>query len=328
MDIAYPNMGLRPVARCDALGGAPFSEDPAVLVRPYLTSSHRLALDALSAWMEEAGMSVRLDPLGNLIGRYEGRTPGAPALILGSHIDTVPDGGRYDGALGVMLGLECVEHFHRRGVRLPFALEVIAFGDEEGSRFPASMLCSAAIAGGFDPAALELTDLEGVTLAEALAAFDLDPAQAAKAARRKGEVLGYLEAHIEQGPVLEADGLPIGIVTGIAAQLRLVARFKGVAGHAGTTPMRLRSDALAAAADGVIAVERICAGRADDLVGTVGKIRTATQAFNVIVGEAEIGVDIRAGAGNRSDADPASEGEAVYAARARRGVVVAMLARA
>ena len=296
MNFPVPDMGRRSIARCDILGVAPFSENEDLLNRPYLTSSHRAALERLETWMIAAGMTVRLDPIGNLIGRYEGQTPGAPALLIGSHIDTVRDGGRYDGALGVMLGVETVEAFHRMGKRLPFAIEVIAFGDEEGSRFPASMLCSGALARGVDLEALNLTDEDGVTLAQALSDFGLDPSQAPQAARGRGEVLAYLEAHIEQGPVLEAEALPIGVVTGIASQLRLKARFIGQAGHAGTTPMRLRRDGLAAATAATQAIERICSNGQSDLVGTVGRILTSTSAFNVIVGEAEIGIDLRAGA--------------------------------
>ena len=305
MDLMVHDMGLRPVARCDALGVAPFSESSAFLLRPYLTASHRNALDLLGEWMIEAGMTVRLDPVGNLIGRYEGLTAGAPALLIGSHIDTVPDSGRYDGALGVMLGVECVAAFSRTGRRLPFAIEVIAFGDEEGSRFPASMLCSKAIATGIDAEALALTDQDGVTLGKSLENFGLDPNKVADAARRPGDVLAYVEAHIEQGPILESEGLPIGVVTGIAAQLRLRAKFVGAAGHAGTTPMHLRSDAIAAAAAGILTVERICRDGAQDLVGTVGKIQTSTSAFNVIAGEAEIFIDVRAS--NRETRNAAAE---------------------
>jgi allantoate deiminase len=295
MDHPVPDMGRRPIARCDILGVAPFSEDDQFLNRPYLTESHRNALERVESWMTAAGMGVRLDPIGNLVGRYEALEPGAPTLLIGSHIDTVRDGGRYDGALGVMLGIECVEAFHRQGRRLPFAIEVIAFGDEEGSRFPASMMCSAALYRGVDPASLALTDENGVSVAEALARFGLDAAAVAQAKRAPGEILAYIEAHIEQGPVLEAENLPIGIVTGIASQLRLKARFTGEAGHAGTTPMRLRRDAVAAAAAGILAVERVCTNGQPHLVGTVGRIITSTTAFNVIAGEAEIGIDLRAG---------------------------------
>ena len=295
MDHPAPDMGRRSIARCDILGVRPFSEDDQFLNRPYLTESHRNALERVRTWMIAAGMGVRLDPIGNLVGRYEGLELEAPTLLIGSHIDTVRDGGRYDGALGVMLGIECVEAFHRQGRRFPFAIEVIAFGDEEGSRFPASMLCSAALHRGVDAANLALADENGVTLAQALANFGLEPAGAAGAQRAPGEILAYIEAHIEQGPVLEAENLPIGVVTGIASQLRLNARFIGEAGHAGTTPMRLRRDAVAAAAAGILAVERVCTNGQPHLVGTVGRIMTSTSAFNVIAGEAEIGIDLRAG---------------------------------
>ena len=287
-------MGRRPIARCDALGAVPFSEDRDILNRPYLTGSHRKTLDLLTTWMIGAGMTVRLDPLGNLIGRFEGARPNAPALLIGSHIDTVRNAGRYDGALGVMLGIECVDALNKAGRRAPFAIEVIAFGDEEGSRFPASMLCSRGIAGGVGPEALDLEDANGVSLRQALTDFGLDPADIAKAARKPGEVLGYVEAHIEQGPVLEANNLAIGVVTGIAAQLRLKARFIGEAGHAGTRPMGLRKDAVACAAAAVLAIEDICTSGAPELRGTVGRFLPKTSAYNVIAGEVEMGIDLRA----------------------------------
>jgi allantoate deiminase len=288
------DLGDRPIARCNVLGAVPFSEDHDFLNRPYLTESHRKTLELVRLWMTAAGMSVRLDPLGNLLGRYEGSQANAPALLIGSHIDTVKNGGRYDGALGVMLGIETVEALSSAGRRLPFAIEVIAFGDEEGSRFPTSMLCSRGIAGSIGAEALALEDADGVSLSQALLDFGLDPADIAKAARKPGEVLAYVEAHIEQGPVLEAKDLAIGVVTGIAAQLRLKARFVGVAGHAGTSPMGLRKDAVAAAAAGVLAVEEICTAGAPDLRGTVGRFLPKTAAYNVIAGEVEMGIDLRA----------------------------------
>ena len=288
------DLGERPIARCNVLGAVPFSEDHDFLNRPYLTESHRKTLELVRMWMIAAGMSVRLDPLGNLIGRYDGLHPNAPALLIGSHIDTVRNGGRYDGALGVMLGIECVEALNKAGRRHPFAIEVIAFGDEEGSRFPASMLCSRGIAAGVGPEALDLEDADGVSLRQALMDFGLDPTDIGKAARRPGEVLAYVEAHIEQGPVLEAHDLAIGVVTGIAAQLRLKARFIGVAGHAGTSPMGLRRDAIACAAAAVLAIEEICTAGAPDLRGTVGRFLPKTAAYNVLAGEVEMGIDLRA----------------------------------
>ena len=302
MDALTSDLGERPIARCNVLGAVPFSEDHDFLNRPYLTESHRKTLDLLRMWMIAAGMSVRLDPLGNLIGRFEGSQPNAPALLIGSHIDTVRDGGRYDGALGVMLGIECVDQLNRAGRRLPFAVEVIAFGDEEGSRFPASMLCSRGVAQPLGPDVLDLEDAEGVSLRQALMDFGLDPTEIAKAARKPGEVIAYVEAHIEQGPVLEAMNLALGAVTGIAAQLRMKARFIGEAGHAGTSPMGLRKDAIAAAAAAVLAIEEICSAGEPDLRGTVGRLLPKTSAYNVIAGEVEMGIDLRAASREVRDA--------------------------
>jgi allantoate deiminase len=316
--------GRRAVSRCDALGVAPYSEIADGLFRPYLTRAHASALEIVTGWMEEAGMSVRLDPVGNLTGRYEGATPGAPALLIGSHIDSVHDAGRYDGPLGIMLGIETVQAFGDAGRRLPFAIEVVAFGDEEGSRFPMSMLCSRALVEGLDPAALDAEDAQGVTLRRAMAEFGLDPAKGPHARRAPGSVIGYLESHIEQGPVLETEGLALGVVTAIAAQLRLKATFTGMAGHAGTTPMRLRKDSLAAAAEAVLAVERICRDAGGDMVGTVGRILPSTGAFNVIVGSCEIGIDLRAGDIARRDAVAATVRTELEIIAAERDVAVVM----
>jgi allantoate deiminase len=288
------DLGVRAVARCDLMGRPPYSERDDQLVRRYLTPAHAAALTTLSDWMRAAGMSVRRDAAANLIGRYEGATPGAPALIIGSHIDTVRNAGRYDGALGVMLGIDCVEALARAGRRLPFAVEVIAFGDEEGSRFAAAMTCSRAVAGAVDPAVLSLRDDDGVSLAQALAAFDVPQGPLAGAARSRGEVLAFLEPHIEQGPVLEAEGLAIGVVTAIAAQKRLTVQIGGAAGHAGTTPMRLRRDPAPAAAEAILAVERICQGGVDGLVGTVGRIDAQPGSANVIPGAVAFSLDVRA----------------------------------
>jgi allantoate deiminase len=212
--------GHRAVARCDELGVAPYSDTPDMLFRAYLTPAHAAALERLSDWMAEAGMSVRLDPAANLIGRYEGVDPDAPPLIIGSHIDSVRDAGRYDGPLGIMLGVECVATLKASGRRLPFPVEVIAFGDEEGSRFPASMLCSRAIAGTLSESALDVADAAGKTLSQALSDFPGLSRSKTPLDAAHGPALGFLEPHIEQGPVLEAEGLALGVVSGIAAQLR------------------------------------------------------------------------------------------------------------
>jgi allantoate deiminase len=313
-------LGARAMARCDLLGVPPYSEAADQLTRPFLTPSHRAALDALGDWMREAGMSVRLDAAANLIGRYEGTAQNAPALMIGSHIDSVRNGGRYDGALGVMLGIDCVEALAKASRRLPFAIEVTAFGDEEGSRFPASMTCSRAVAGTVDPAVLAMSDTQGVTLYDALAAFGLQGADLAKAARNRGEVLAFLEAHIEQGPRLEAEDLPLGVVTAIAAQKRLMVRLTGTAGHAGTTPMHLRRDPGPAAAEAILAVERICAAGRDGLVGTVGRIAALPGAFNVIPGAVEFSMDIRAETSAARDAAVVAIATEIETIATRRGV--------
>ncbi|WP_264811584.1 M28 family peptidase, partial [Gluconacetobacter johannae] len=180
--------GARAVARCDELGAAPYSDELGLLFRPYLGAGHGATLDRLAAWMREAGMSARIDAAGNIVGRYEGLVADAPALLVGSHVDSVRDGGRYDGMLGVVLGIEAVAGFAARGRRFAFAIEVIGFGDEEGSRFPVSMLATRAVAGALDGQELDLRDGAGTTLAEALAAFGLDVAQLAGAARRRDEI--------------------------------------------------------------------------------------------------------------------------------------------
>lgn len=314
------DIGARAKARCDALGLAPYSEIEGQLTRRFLTPAHEAALEALAGWMTEAGMGVRRDAAANLTGRYEGETPGAKALIIGSHIDSVRNGGRYDGPLGIMLGIDVVEALNRAGRRLPFAIEVVAFGDEEGSRFPASMSCSRAIAGVLDVSALEMRDADGVSVAEALTAFGGDPVGIASAARRPEDVLAFLEAHIEQGPVLEAEGLALGVVTAIAAQKRLMVRIEGQAGHAGTTPMGLRKDPGPAAAEAMLALERICRAGADGLVGTVGRMTALPGAFNVIPGAVEFSMDIRAETSATRDAAVEAITTEIHAIAAARGL--------
>lgn len=291
MSLDHPG-GARAVARCDALGVMPFSDAPDMLFRAWLTPAFAAVRAKVAEWMAEAGMTVRFDGATNAIGRYEGMTPGAPVLLIGSHIDSVRDAGRYDGPLGVMLGIECVAALHRSGRRMPFAIEVIAFGDEEGSRFPSAMLTSRALVGDVPDDALAVRDAVGMTVGEALAAFSGGDLHAAR--REPGSVLAYLEAHIEQGPALDAERLAVGIVTGIASQLRYRVVIEGMAGHAGTTSMALRRDALAAAAEIVLAVEQAGQSGPEDLVATVGRMIVAPNATNVIPGRVEFSIDIRA----------------------------------
>ncbi len=203
--------------------------------------------------------------------------------------------------LGVVSAIECVDALHRRGRRLPFALEVIGFADEEGARFGTTLLGSRAVAGSFDPGALQARDKDGVTLAQAMDRYGLDAGRIGEAARPKGSVLAYVELHIEQGPVLEAEGLPVGVVTAINGATRLAVQLEGTAGHAGTVPMGLREDALAAAAECVLAVESRCA-REPELVGTVGRLEALPGAVNVIPGTVRFTVDLRAPADERREA--------------------------
>ncbi len=280
------------MARLDAFAG--FTEEPGVLTRLFLTPQHRAAADWLMELMGKAGMSARMDPAGTVVGRYEGTTPGAPALLIGSHIDTVRNAGKYDGNLGVLAAVAAVAELDRCGERLPFAIEVLGFGDEEGVRFPLTLTGSRAVAGRFDPAALEARDRDGVRMADALRAFGGDPEAIALAARKPGEALAFLEVHIEQGPVLEAEGLPVGIVTAINGATRFAVRLRGMAGHAGTVPMALRRDALTAAAEMTLAAERVAAASDAGLVATVGRIEAKPGAVNVIPGEVAFTLDVRA----------------------------------
>lgn len=276
--------------RCDALAAC--SEDADALTRTFLTPQHAAALDLVRGWMEAAGMAVRVDGMGNVVGRYEGATPDAPAVLIGSHLDTVRDAGRYDGMLGVVLGIAAVEDLNAQGRRLPFAVEVIGFGDEEGVRFSKTLLGSRAVAGTLDPAVLDGADADGVTLAEALERFGLSREGWRDAARRPEDVRAYLEVHIEQGPVLERLNLPVGVVTAIAGATRLSYTLGGEAGHAGTVPMEARRDALAGAAEAVLAVEAVA--REHGVVATVGRLEARPGAVNVVPGQASFTVDLRA----------------------------------
>jgi allantoate deiminase len=293
--------------RCEAL--ARHSELPGGLTRVFLSPENRAANELVIGWMREAGMEAKLDAIGNVAGRYEGNRPGLPCLMLGSHLDTVRNAGKYDGMLGVVSAIECVAALNSRKARLPFALEVIGFGDEEGVRFGTTMLGSRAVAGGLDPAVLKTKDAKGTSIEQALREFGLQPEQIPAITRKRGEVLAYAELHIEQGPVLEAEGLPVGVVTAINGFSRLRVTLSGMAGHAGTVPMGLRRDALAAAAECVLAVERI--GRSEaELVATVGKIEALPGAINVIPGDVMFTIDVRAPKDSlRNDAVMTAESE-------------------
>jgi len=278
------------MARLDALANC--SSEPDALTRLPFTPAHRAAIGMVEGWMREAGMAVSVDPLGNVVGRYAAGRPDARTLLLGSHIDSVRNAGRYDGPLGVAVAIAAVGALHQAGERLDFAIEVLAFCDEEGVRFPVALTGSRAVAGTLDPAALDATDIDGVSVAQALREFGCDPAQATHIGRARAEVLAYVEVHIEQGPVLEAHGLPAGIVSAINGATRGEVTIDGMGGHAGNVPMPGRRDALCAAAEMVLEVERT--GLATPgLVATVGRIAAAPGAVNVIPGSVRFTLDMR-----------------------------------
>ena len=297
------------------------SEDPVELTRRYLTREHAQAAEFIMERMREAGMTARLDAVGNVVGRFPGRRPGARRLILGSHLDTVRNAGKYDGALGVLLPIACLEALNVRGERLDYPVDVIAFGDEEGLRFQATLIGSRAVAGDFDPELLTAVDGDGVRLREALRDFGLDPEAVDEARYHRDDVAGYVEVHIEQGPVLEAEDRAVGVVTSIAGATRRRVEVMGRAGHAGTVPMDLRYDALVAASEAVLAVERVCTD-IPGAVGTVGMLRAMPGAVNVIPGVVEFSVDVRAGSDGLRRRALRRIDEAFAAVEERRGVLI------
>src|SRR6266480_28318 len=278
--------------RCKELAG--YSEEPDRLTRRFASKAMQQVNETVKIWMQAAGMNVEQDNIGNLIGRYEASQAGAKTLLLGSHLDTVRDAGKYDGPLGVMIAIASVERLYARQERLPFAIEVLGFADEEGLRYHSAYIGSRAVAGTFDPEALHLTDSDGITMAEAIRAFggDPDPFALQTARWQRDELLAYCEVHIEQGPVLEARNLPVAVVSAIAGQNRITVRFTGEAGHAGTVPMSLRHDALCAGAEFVLAVETV-ARSLPGLVATVGQVSVQPGASNVIPGQVTLSLDVR-----------------------------------
>lgn len=275
----------RLVARLDELGRV--SDEPDRLTRTFLSPAMRRANRLVGGWMAEAGLAVREDAAGNLIGRLESPRPRARTFLLGSHLDTVRDAGRFDGALGVLVALAAVEELRRCGETLPFHLEVLGFSEEEGVRFAGAYLGSKGYCGLLEEADLDLADGEGITVRQALAG--LPGGERPESPR---DLRGYLEVHIEQGPLLEAEGLALGVVSAIAGQSRFRLTWTGKAGHAGTTPMRLRRDAFAGAAEFALAAERL-AQQSDDLVATVGTLEVSPGAPNVIPGEVVHTLDLR-----------------------------------
>lgn len=284
----YPTPRADPIiARCRQLAAC--TEVPGETTRTFLSPPMHEVHTLLRQWMEAAGMTVHIDAIGNLRALYPGITPNAPRLIIASHLDTVPNAGAFDGILGVVLGVAIIEEL--RGQHLPFAIEVIGFSEEEGVRFSKPFLGSLALIGKLDPNTLTRTDTSVTSISEAIRNFGLDPDDLAAAALPP-ETFAYLEFHIEQGPVLESESRPLGIVAAIAGQTRLQLTFSGQANHAGTTPMHLRHDAMAAAAEWITAVETY-ANTHTALVATVGKLEASPNAGNVIAGTVTTSLDVR-----------------------------------
>jgi len=278
----------RAIAECKLIAG--FTEEPGRTTRRFLTPPVKDVHAHLRSRMEAMGMAVRVDAAGNLRGVWTPECAREKRLLVGSHIDTVPDAGAYDGVLGVMLALEWVELAQEIGLKSP--IEVIAFSEEEGVRYGVPFLGSRAVAGCFDARMLAYEDADGVRMDEAMRTFGLDPSALADAALNPAEVLGFVEMHIEQGPVLETEDMQLAVVTGIVGQTRLGVRFTGQANHAGTTPMHLRHDALAAAAEWITAVEAL-ARREEKMLATVGKIDLRPNSANVIPGQVDLSLDLR-----------------------------------
>ena len=303
------------IARCRHL--AQFSEEPGQTKRTFLSPAMRDCMQAVQGWMEAAGMTVKTDAAGNLRGRYPGTS--STTLMIGSHLDTVPNSGAFDGVLGVMLGLALVESLN--GERLPFAIELVGFSEEEGVRFHLPFIGSRALVGRVDSDLLATKDGNGISIAQALTSFGLDPRNI-QDCQVSAEVAAFLEFHIEQGILLESEDLSLGVVHAIAGQTRAEITFTGRASHAGTTPMRLRKDAVAGAAEWVIEVERL-ALETPGLVATVGDLRTHPGAGNIVAGQLLASLDVRhAEDGIRHRAVDSLLGQAASIAR-RRGLNVA-----
>jgi hydantoinase/carbamoylase family amidase len=300
---------------------ARWSDSPEGLTCTYLSPAHRTVAAEIRDLMHQAGLVTEVDAVANVIGRYPAREESARTLIVASHYDTVRNAGKYDGRLGVLIGLVLAEHLKRLNRKLPFHLDVIAFSEEEGVRFSSSFIGSRAVAGRFDATLLECRDAEGVSLAAAMAEAGLDPAKIPALARRREDLLGYLEVHIEQGPVLLEAGLPVGIVSAIAGSVRSMITITGTAGHAGTVPMARRHDAAAAAAELVLYVEKRCA-QAPTLVGTVGQLAVPDGAINIIPGRCVLSLDVRAGDDAIRDAAMADINAEMGRIATRRGVKI------
>ncbi|MEJ4042760.1 allantoate amidohydrolase [Erwinia sp. SLM-02] len=314
---AAAEAAARVMSRCDAL--AEISETPGELTRVYLSTEHLRANAMVGKWMKAAGMAVWQDSVGNICGRYEGQQVEAKALLLGSHLDTVRNAGRYDGMLGVLTAIETVQYLHDRGERLPLAIEIIGFCDEEGTRFGITLLGSRGLTGSWPESWVDHPDASGITVSQAMKNCGLNADRIWQSARDVEDFVAYLELHIEQGPCLEQEALALGVVTAINGAHRLNCRFIGEAGHAGTVPMSHRKDALAAAAEWMLYIEQRTPQVGPQLVATVGTLQCQPGAVNVIPGDVALSLDVRGpedGPLSALLADLLAEGEAIAQRRA------------
>lgn len=301
---------------------AQWSEMQDGLMCTFFSPAHKAVAAQLRDWMNAAGLKAAIDPIGNVVGRYASAAPGAKALIVGSHYDTVANAGQFDGRLGILTALVVAGHLKQNRRQLPFHLDVIAFSEEEGVRFSAPYLGSSAIAGNFDESFLACRDINGTSLATVLRTEDVGFADIQAIAYRRDMLRGYLEVHIEQGPVLLQKELPLGVVTSIAGSTRYRLAVEGVTGHAGTVPMALRRDAAAAAAEIVLAVERRCSA-VPNLVGTVGQLQVPHGLINVIPGYCELSLDVRSTEDITRDAAVADIRASIDEIARRRRVTIA-----
>jgi allantoate deiminase/N-carbamoyl-L-amino-acid hydrolase len=318
-DLVEESLGTAIIAMADDL--ARFSEDKSALTCSYLTPAHRATADRIRDFMLAAGLTVHRDAIGNVVGVLPGDGRSSKRLLTGSHYDTVTNAGRYDGRLGILLPVAVAGALRRAGVTLPYTLEIIAFAEEEGVRFKSTFLGSRAVAGRFDPQVVQSLDAQGVTLGEAIRANGGRVEDIPAIARDPKQTLGFVEIHIEQGPVLLDAGLPVGVVTSIAGNIRNTVTVSGLAGHAGTVPMALRHDAAAAAAEIVLAVERRCSTD-PNLVGTVGMLEVPGGAINVIPGRCHLSIDIRSGSDAARDSAVADLSAEIERIAHRRGVAI------
>lgn len=291
MTTDYNTRALAILQRINQL--ASISEQAGAITRTFGTDAFIEGRALVTEWMQQAGLETRIDNIGNVRGRLPSQHPDAKTLVIASHIDTVINAGKFDGPLGVIMGLDVIEQLIQQSIPLPFHIELIAFSDEEGVRFHTTYLGSKVVAGTFDNNLLDKQDATGTTLQQAIQAMGGQAALLQQDAIPEHSWLGYFEIHIEQGPVLYEKNIPVGIVTAIAGQKRIAITFSGEAGHAGTVPMDMRSDALCGASEFILAVEQFAKNRAHNIVATIGKLDITHAASNVIPGEVTCTLDLR-----------------------------------